>query len=484
MKRLFPSRDLGIERPNFRASKRSSFASFASFQYDDDSTIDSDMEASVMSRARSKKKVSMPKVPAIPQRNSKRASTILNNSMPELKSMKILESTTEVVKEEEPRISDPHELYLSSEEDASLSDTDSLLDFEAVPLSEYNAPRSSPRASAEDTARVISFTLVSRPRVIEIPRPISFHSNTSTSNVSLINDYPTRHSVADIMSLAPNHSPLPPRRSPQRNSQQGSRQSSPLRKPKQRLSISSLAALSKLNTSHPNASTTTVSQKTPRLNPSATFLQPTSAVSNPSPQHAFLFSDPFPSPIPSPQSEKPPIFPEPEQNFQLRRPRSMHTERPKTPTSLMEGLQGLTRSFTKSAKKRPSMPKLNLTHIQGVTPITHTNTSRSSLTHSNGSKTSLLVVEELTPKDNKKGSMKRSSTVPLFLVEDGMKTRRTQETQSAIDEKAPVRYEDIIRTAIREPPPKTPTTPQHTSSPGLKGWIGMGMSNRRKSMKK
>ncbi|TGO59797.1 hypothetical protein BCON_0041g00630 [Botryotinia convoluta] len=470
MKNLFPSRELEIERPNSRASQPSNFANF---EYDDDSNLESEMEATVINRPRPKKKPSMPKVPTIPQRNSKRTSKIMNNVMSELKCLDGFKATKEVVEEKESEISDPHELYLSSEEDASLSDTDSLLDFEAAPPSDYDGSRSSSRASAQVTARVVSFTLVSRPRVIEIPRPTSFHSNPTSRNVSPVADYQIRHSVADIASLAPLPSPHPPRRS--------SRQNSPLRNSARRLSISSLGSLSKLNTNHPNASSVTLSQQPSKLNSSTTFLQPTSAASNSSPQHAFLSSDPFPSPTPSPQTETLPVLPEPEQSFQSRRPKSMHHERPKTPNSLMEGLQGLTRSFT---KKRPSMPKLNLSYTTSSVASTHSNTSKSSLTHSNASKTSLLTVEERTPKDSKFGSMKRSSTAPLYVHEEREKTKKAQETQSAIDERAPVRYEDIMKNVIREAPPKTPITPQSTSSPGLKGWMGMGMGNRRKSVKK
>ncbi|ESZ93086.1 hypothetical protein SBOR_6516 [Sclerotinia borealis F-4128] len=477
MKKSFPSRELEIERPNSRASIVSSFANF---DYDDNSNIDIDMEASVMNRSRPKKTPSMPKIPkipTIPQRNSKRTSTILNNVMTELKCMDGFEATKEVVVEEpESEISNPHELYLSSEEDASLSDTDSILDFEIAPPAKHPGPRSSSRASAEVTARVVSFTLVSKPRVVEIPRPTSFHSNPTSRNVSPVTDYQIRHSVAGIASLAPIPSPHPPRRS--------SRQSSPRRSSARRLSISSLGALSKINTNYPNASSMTLPQQPSKLNSTTTFLQPVSASSNPSPQHAFLSSDPFPSPTPSPQNDNCPVFSELEQNFQSRRPKSMQPERPKTPNSLMEGLQGLTRSFTKSAKKRPSMPKLNLTYTSNIVPTTHSNTSRSSLVHSNTSKTSLVTVDERTPKESKFGSMKRSSTAPMFMHEEKAKGRRAQETQSAIEEKAPLRYEDIMRNVIREPPPKTPITPQSTSSPGLMGWMGMGMGNRRKSLKK
>ncbi|CAD6447018.1 e68dd2a3-8d9a-437b-8c8c-58634addc0ec-CDS [Sclerotinia trifoliorum] len=472
MKKLFPSRELEIERPISRASK---ISNFANFEYHDDSNLDSNMDAPVMNRSRTKKKPSMPKVPSIPRRSSKRISTILNNVVSELKCVDEFEATKQVVEEPEPEISDPHELYLSSEEDASLSDTDTLLDFEVATVTEYSGPRSSSRASAQDTARVISFTLVSKPRVIEIPRPTSFHSNPIFRNACPVTDYQIRHSVADIASLAPLPAPQPPRRS--------SRQSTPLRKSARRLSISTIGALSKLNTSHDNASSITLPQQPSKLNSGTNFLQPASATSNASPQHAFLSSDPFPSPTPSPHTENRPVFPEPEQNFQSRRPKSMHHERPKTPTSLMEGLQGLTRSFTKSAKKRPSMPKLNLAYTPAVVPTAHSNTSRSSLAHSNTSKTSLHTVDERTPKETKFGNMRRSSTVPLFMHEEKEKVKRTQESQSAIDEKVPVRYEDIMRNVIREAPPNPPITQQNTSSPGLKGWMGMGMGNRRKSMK-
>ncbi|QSZ33832.1 hypothetical protein DSL72_005404 [Monilinia vaccinii-corymbosi] len=468
MKKLFPSMGLETERRNSRVSKAQIFSNFE--RDEDDSNFDSDMEASVMDKQKPKKRLSLLKAPAIPLRNSRRTSTIVHSVMPTLKSMDGLETTKELVKEEATEISNPHELYLSSEEDASLSDTDSL---EVAPLSECNASRSSFRASTEDTARVVSLTLL-RPRVIEIPRPTSLHSDLTSRNVSPVPDYQIRHTVADIGSLGPISSPHPPR--------QSSRLSSPPRPSTRRLSISSLGAMSKLNTSHPNASSMTLPQEPSKLSSCTSFLQPAPIDPSPSPRHAFLFSDPFPSPIPSPLSENLPGFFEPEQTLNSRRPKSMQTERPKTPTSLMEGLQGLTRTFSRSAKKRPSMPKLNIACAPSPVSTAHSNTSRSSLGPSNASKASLLPAEERTPKENKARNMRRSSTVPLLVHEE--RANKSQETQSAVDEKSPVRYDDIMRSVIHEPPPRTPSTPQSTSSPGLKGWMGMGMGNRRKSMKK
>jgi hypothetical protein len=117
-------------------------------EYDQDECVDSDMEGSIIHRGRPKKLV---KPPALPQRSEKRASRLLENVMLELQN---LGGSTQkegdkisIVQE-----SDPHELYLSSEEDASLSDDydDSLTDFEEGTSSEVpEATRaSSSRASS------------------------------------------------------------------------------------------------------------------------------------------------------------------------------------------------------------------------------------------------------------------------------------------------------------------------------------------------
>jgi hypothetical protein len=429
MKQMFPSRESTIERPSSRASKASTYDSL----FDDESALDSDMEGSILNRPRPKKKSS---VPAVPPRSTKRSSSMLNTVMSELKGMDGFPVEKEL---EQETSEDPHESYLSSEEDASLSDdgADSLLDFESASASEYTTVR---RGSAQDTARVVSFILVSKPKVIEIPPPTLPQSNPTSRNSSPVNDPQLRHSV-HLAELA-------------LRTTSSSRRSSPLRNSSRRLSLSSISALSQISTTG-----STMPHNPSTLN---THLQPESAGSNPSPSHAFLSSDPFPSPLP--HTERQSILQEPE--FPSRRPKSEHHERPKTPNSLMEGLQGLTRTLTRGAKKRPSMPKLNLAYTPGVL--------------NNASRTSLLTVDEYQEKDTKLANVKRSSTVPIFAKEDSLRASVIKETKSAVDEKAPMRYEDIMRTVIREPPPG--------KSPGLNsprmGFMGFGMGSRRKSMKK
>ncbi|PQE24176.1 hypothetical protein CJF31_00002401 [Rutstroemia sp. NJR-2017a BVV2] len=433
MKQMFPSRESTVERPSSRASKASSYDSF---EFDDQSALDSDMEGSILNRPRPKKKAS---VPAVPPRSSMRSSAMLNTVMSELKGMDGFSVEKEL---EQEKSEDPHESYLSSEEDASLSDdgADSLLDFESASASEYTTSRVSSRGSGQDTARVVSFILVSKPKVIEIPPPTLSHSNPTSRNSSPVNDLQMRHSV-HLAELA-------------LRTTSSSRRSSPLRTSSRRLSLSSISALSQISTT-----SSAMPHNPSKLN---THLQPESAGSNPSPSHAFLSSDPFPSPSPYPERQS--ILLEPE--FPTRRPKSEHHERPKTPNSLMEGLQGLTRTLTRGAKKRPSMPKLNLAYTPGVV--------------NNASRTSLLTVDEYTEKDTKLSNVKRSSTVPIFAKEDSHRASVMKETQSAVNEKAPMRYEDIMRTVIKEPPPG--------KSPGLNsprtGFMGFGMGSRRKSMKK
>jgi len=434
MKQMFPSRESTVERPSSRASKASSYDSF---EFDDQSALDSDMEGSILNRPRPKKKSS---VPAVPPRSSMRSSSMLNTVMSELKGMDGFSVEKEL---EQEKSEDPHQSYLSSEEDASLSDdgADSLLDFESASASEYTTSRISSRGSGEDTARVVSFILVSKPKVIEISPPTLSPSNPTSRNSSPVNDPQLRHSV-HLAELA------------LRNTS-SSRRSSPLRNSSRRLSLSSISALSQISTT-----SSAMPHNPSKLN---THLQPESAGSNPSPSHAFLSSDPFPSPLP--HTERQSVLLESE--FQSRRPKSEHHERPKTPTSLMEGLQGLTRTFTRGAKKRPSMPKLNLAYTPGV------------VNPNNASRTSLLTVDEYK-EDTKLANVKRSSTVPIFAKDDSLRASMVKETKSAVDEKAPMRYEDIMRTVIKEPPPgKSPGM----NSPRM-GFMGFGMGSRRKSMKK
>lgn len=156
-------------------------------EFDDEECLDSDMEGSVDSmlhRGRPRLVKRAVTAPAIPARNEKRASRILDNVMMELKA---LDGSTTKEPETISTIqeSDPHESYLSSEEDASLSDdyddTYSLHDsagtsspyLEEATTEDFT--RGSRRKSQEDTARVVSFIMVGKPQIVDIviPSPAS-----------------------------------------------------------------------------------------------------------------------------------------------------------------------------------------------------------------------------------------------------------------------------------------------------------------------
>jgi hypothetical protein len=152
---------------------------FQNFNELDDEFMDSEIENSILSQGRPGKVFKL-KAPALPQRSDKRASRILDNTMLELQT---LDGSTPK-EEQQVETADPHELYLSSEEDASFSDyddADSLMDFEPSPIdedAEHNAPssRASSRRSQEDTARVVSFVTAGKPQIIDI----YIHSNSGS----------------------------------------------------------------------------------------------------------------------------------------------------------------------------------------------------------------------------------------------------------------------------------------------------------------
>ena len=143
---------------------------------------DSDME-----RKPRTKRTKMNTVPAIPQRNERRASKVLDSLLLEMTSLdgsQDKQRTSIVVNE------DPHESYLSSEEDASLSDDyfDSDLDIDmedaTVIMDGQAVSRPSSRRSQEDTARVVSFVMVGKPQIVEInlPSPTSSPKRQSAAN--------------------------------------------------------------------------------------------------------------------------------------------------------------------------------------------------------------------------------------------------------------------------------------------------------------
>ncbi|KAF8861191.1 hypothetical protein BDZ45DRAFT_281375 [Acephala macrosclerotiorum] len=139
-------------------------------EYNDDECLSSDMEGSIVHRGRPKKVV---RAPAIPARNEKRASKILESVVLELKTLDGT-STKDADSRSMVQESDPHESYLSSEEDASFSDDyeDSLtssednLEDSSSPVESFS--RTTRRRSQEDTARVVSFICVGKPQIVDI----------------------------------------------------------------------------------------------------------------------------------------------------------------------------------------------------------------------------------------------------------------------------------------------------------------------------
>jgi hypothetical protein len=147
--------------------------------------------------------------PPLPPRSQKRVSRLLGNVMIELKSL----DGSPVEKRASP---DPHEWYLSSEEDGSLSgdnddDLESLVEL-GPPSSEPGAlpPRSSSLDSQTSPVRAISFRPAGKPRIIDIrvrSRPARKQSLAS------YNGLPAGSSFSDLWEPVPAPGPpaLPPR---------------------------------------------------------------------------------------------------------------------------------------------------------------------------------------------------------------------------------------------------------------------------------
>ncbi|KAJ6438498.1 arginine biosynthesis bifunctional protein ARG7, mitochondrial precursor [Purpureocillium lavendulum] len=113
--------------------------------------------------------------PALPAKSALRASRLLN-SLPQKASP-----------EERPILphAAPHQVYLSSEEDAS-SSADDFSDFDDLDSDSEQSQRSgSTRASHEDTARIVTFVFHGRPSIVELPpRSLTPGSTSSTSLAS------------------------------------------------------------------------------------------------------------------------------------------------------------------------------------------------------------------------------------------------------------------------------------------------------------
>jgi hypothetical protein len=388
----------------------------------DDEFVGSDMEGSIMNRFQPKR---YQKPPAVPQRSDKRMSKVLESVMVELKTLDGI--TLQKESEQETEISDPHERYLSSEEDASLSDdyedSESLVEFGPSSSGDTDAPRTpslrgSSRKSQKDTARLVSFTVVGKPQIIDI----FFNCSSSQKRHSVSFDI-----ASDVPSLPKGRRPAPLKLYP-----------SSLR----RLSVASTLTASTHTSNTPSQalsheSTVSLTSLPPRK--SSKLASNFSSLVN-STKHAFLSSDPFPA------NEAKENLPPNRQSGQESAP-----EPPKTPISIAAAVwrTGLSRTLSKARK--PSMPKISIAYTAGV--VQSRNASKPNLS---GSGEEEFPTEEMDP----------------------WKQRQRAATTPQTPHEGPVRYEDIMRTAIKAPPP-----PPYSPVKERKLSLGMRGLTRRKSVR-
>ncbi|KAH6987571.1 hypothetical protein BKA56DRAFT_275230 [Ilyonectria sp. MPI-CAGE-AT-0026] len=112
--------------------------------------------------------------PALPERSARRASRMLDGLTPH----KL------IAEDQQPPLkaqSAPHDVYLSSEEDAS-SSADDFSDFECESSSEQSQKSAIRRGSQEDTARVVSVIFSGKPSIVDLPRRSISPSSSETSS--------------------------------------------------------------------------------------------------------------------------------------------------------------------------------------------------------------------------------------------------------------------------------------------------------------
>ncbi|CAG8961400.1 hypothetical protein HYFRA_00013348 [Hymenoscyphus fraxineus] len=409
--------------------------------------VESDMEGSAP-QARPKK---APRVPALPARSDRRASSMLKDVMLELHNLdgsegKDIEEVS-VVEEK-----DPHELYLSSEEDASLSDfedSESLVDFEPmeeaeIMEAELKAPgsRGSSRKSQEVTARAVSFTMV-KPMIIDItpatnaspPRPTTsaFESSSRSRPQSYFGPKPVQ-----IRSESPTR-PAARRPSPLKLHTSSIR----------RMSISSFSSLTQSSSGSSSNLTTPITKqndkrKSTRMANLASLV--THSLQHKPSSHSFLATDPYPTP------EASPAFP----------PQEFRSDTPRTPTSAAAAAfkKGLTRSL--HAARKPSLPKL------------------SSFSHRNSSMLNLApppiapIPEPPTRQRRKSLAFPTQASVPELAIPPMPLT-----PQMPLTPHTPLTYQGILKGAAPSPPAeKNESPPRKTKE--RRSILYMG---RRKSLK-
>lgn len=394
--------------------------------YDDFETRDEDDEnmsdaSSMLDRPRPRKQKL--RTPIVPQKSELRASRILENLTLELQSLQ--QAAIEDLQDRHAStLSDPHELYLSSEEDASESADDydeSFVELDAENDLELQATSShtSSRSSREDTARAVSFMYVGKPHLVDI----FTHERPQTSSL-------------------PKHRPAPLRLNsiptyPSRPSTSSSR------------SFTMTAA---------TASNFTTRQKRNAISALSTLS--TNIKTRAASASNFLASDPFPG-----NSKQHDFYTSAEEHD------SPYASAPKTPSSIANaawkgGVKGFNRTLTLS-KRRPSMPKLSLAYASGNKSVANIPTPpalplASDQHHVPSYPAPFRASTDLASKrlSLNLSTMERDySWMSKDFGNGGL--AQVQEREQVVSP-GPVRYEDIMRNVIRSPP--LPATTAHSHS--------------------
>ncbi|KAL5315906.1 hypothetical protein ACEPPN_016780 [Leptodophora sp. 'Broadleaf-Isolate-01'] len=455
-------------------------------EFDQDECLDSDMEGSILHRPRPKKVV---KAPILPKRSEMRTSRILDNVLLELKNI----DGSRTKQEDLSRLDqeDPHELYLSSEEDASLSDdyedSDSLLDFEETYSEDENGgpstSRASSRRSQEITARVVSFMVV-KPHIIEIHIP-SNHTAPATPAEEKPDSMDSLPTITMKVASPPAASQLRPamRRPPPLNLQNA--------RPMSMATTSSYIPSTYTPAMPTNASMINLSstgahpaRKSSRLaslvtstkaslSARSTSFSSSMSVSATS-THSFLDSDPFAQPA---NHSNPPLT-----------PTDLYTPiAPKTPTSQPSAWKkSLSRTLSKARK--PSLQKINAAYNTSLSSTSTNNNIQRASTMSSATIPTLSRItsnpDPTTPKlfsENSQNIQGQDTVNGDRIIEVPVRRAETMPVTPSPRE-APLRYEDLMRNRV--PPPIPDNVSQQLPREGRKSFsLGMGLG-RKKSLKR
>ncbi|KAI9047317.1 hypothetical protein LZ554_008764 [Drepanopeziza brunnea f. sp. 'monogermtubi'] len=399
-------------------------------------------------------------VPALLQKSSKRALRMLDDLVLELDTVNVNNMRKDSDGISRFKQNDPHELYLSSEEEASLSDdydydSDSLLDFDSTYSDdEFTAcpSRTSSRKSREVTATAVNFKVVGKPQIVKInnirPNPISPTDMPAEEKLHAM------HFSAELPIIR-TPSPEPSKLRP------AARRPAPLNlhaaRPMSTATLDGVSSTSSTPAMHTNASmvnlSTTTGQVPPRaqrkpsrfaslVNLSKKNLSVSSTLSTPSArsatsQHSFLDSDPYAHSA----SHKPPLTPT---DF----PTALTPKTPKTPTSTSSSSawkKSLSRTLSKARK--PSTQMLGTAY------------------HSSSPRTSTMVLPELTrinsnPEPPTPKLFEESATEQGREIDISMRRAETLPLAPASGE-APISWEEFMKSTIFVPPP----IPENSSIP-------------------